>query len=36
MAAIYVRWIRAGKMRLADVPEKWRDGVGKILDGEAV
>lgn len=27
MVAIYARWIRAGRMTLAEVPEKWRDAV---------
>ena len=31
MVAIYVRWIKAGKMTLADVPEKWREEVEKSL-----
>lgn len=31
MVAIYVRWINAGKMTLADVPEKWREEVRKEL-----
>ena len=31
MVAIYVRWIKAGKMTLADVPEKWREAVRKEL-----
>lgn len=24
MVAIYVRWIKAGRMTIDDVPEKWR------------
>jgi len=32
MVAIYVRWIRAGRMTLGDVPEKWREEVRKTLD----
>ena len=24
MVAIYVRWIKAGRMIIDDVPEKWR------------
>ena len=31
MVAIYVRWIKAGRMTLADVPEKWRDAVAQAL-----
>lgn len=31
MAAIYARWIKAGKMTLEDVPEKWRDQVVDLL-----
>ena len=31
MVAIYVRWIKAGKMTLADVPEFWREEVRKEL-----
>lgn len=27
MVAIYVRWIRAGRMTIDDVPEMWRDAV---------
>lgn len=27
MVAIYVRWIKAGKLALEQVPEKWRDAV---------
>lgn len=32
MVAIYVRWINAGRMELADVPEKWREEVREKLD----
>lgn len=32
MVAIYVRWIRAGKMTLEDVPERWREAVAAELD----
>ena len=32
MAAIYVRWIRAGKMKLEDVPARWRDEVAALLE----
>ena len=31
MAAIYVRWIKAGRMELQDVPEKWREEVRKMI-----
>ena len=31
MAAIYARWIKAGKMTLDDVPEKWHDQVEDLL-----
>jgi len=31
MAAIYVRWIQAGRITLDDVPERWREGVSAIL-----
>lgn len=31
MVAIYVRWIRAGRMTLEDVPEKWREKVREAL-----
>ena len=36
MVAIYVRWIKAGKMRLEDVPEKWRQEVKEQLSAEEV
>lgn len=32
MVAIYVRWIKAGKMNLEDVPEKWREEVREKLE----
>lgn len=32
MVAIYVRWIRAGKMTLEDVPERWREAVAAELE----
>lgn len=32
MAAIYARWIMAGRMTLADVPEKWREAVREKLE----
>lgn len=31
MAAIYARWIRAGKMTLDQVPERWRDEVRALF-----
>lgn len=31
MVAIYVRWIKSGKMTLDDVPERWRDAVKAAL-----
>lgn len=31
MVAIYVRWIRAGRMRVEDVPEMWREQVRAVL-----
>lgn len=31
MVAIYVRWIRAGRMTIDDVPEKWKEEVRKAL-----
>lgn len=31
MVAIYVRWIRAGKMTIDDVPERWREEVRAAL-----
>ncbi len=32
MAAIYARWIKAGKMTLTDVPERWRAHVAEMLE----
>jgi hypothetical protein len=32
MVAIYVRWIKAGRMTLEDVPIKWRDQVAAALN----
>lgn len=32
MVAIYVRWIKAGKMTLEDVPEMWREKVRSALE----
>lgn len=31
MVAIYVRWIKAGKMTIDDVPSHWRDAVEDVL-----
>lgn len=31
MVAIYVRWIKAGRITLEDVPEKWREAVRQKL-----
>ena len=31
MVAIYVRWIRAGKLTIDDVPDKWRKSVEEAL-----
>lgn len=33
MAAIYVRWIKAGKMTLEEVPPRWHDEVAELLGG---
>lgn len=32
MVAIYLRWIKSGRMTLADVPALWRDQVAQELD----
>lgn len=32
MAAIYARWIRAGKLTIEGVPEHWRAEVEVLLD----
>lgn len=29
---IYVRWIKAGRMTIEDVPERWREEVMKTLE----
>lgn len=34
MAKIYARRIKAGKMTLEEVPERWREEVSAILDAE--
>lgn len=31
MIAIYVRWIRSGRITLEDVPERWREDVAAVL-----
>lgn len=35
MAKIYYRWIKAGRMTIDEVPERWREQVRKLLDAEA-
>ena len=32
MVAIYVKKIRAGKMTIDEVPERWREAVRKALE----
>ena len=34
MVDIYVKRIRAGKMTIHQVPERWREAVRKIIEGE--
>lgn len=34
MAAIYIRWIQAGRMTIDDVPARWRELVHEKLNGE--
>ena len=34
MVNIYVRKIRSGQMTIDDVPERWRDKVREIIEGE--
>lgn len=31
MVAIYVRWIKAGRMTIEDVPELWREAARAAL-----
>lgn len=31
MVTIYVRWIKAGRMTIEDVPEMWREAVKAAL-----
>lgn len=33
MVAFYVRRIKAGKMTLEEVPERWREAVREALEG---
>ena len=35
MVAIYVRWIKDGRMTLEDVPARWREEVREALEGQA-
>lgn len=32
MVAIYVRWIKAGRITIDDVPERWSEAVRKALE----
>mgnify|MGYP003571258622 CR=1 FL=1 len=34
MVKFYVRQIKAGKMTLEDVPERWREAVREALENE--
>ena len=34
MAAIYIRWIQAGRMTIEDVPARWRKLVREKLNDE--
>ena len=34
MVAFYVKRIRAGKMTLEEVPERWREAVREALENE--
>ena len=34
MAAIYARWIKAGRMKIDDVPSRWREAVEAALAEE--
>lgn len=31
MVKIYVKWIKAGRMTIDDVPIKWREQVAEVL-----
>ena len=33
MVNIYVRWIKAGRMTIEQVPEKYRDAVRELVGG---
>lgn len=35
MAKFYETQIRLGKITIDDVPQKWREAVEKLLEGEA-
>lgn len=35
MVAIYVRWIKAGKITLEDVPTKWKEQVKEKLNQDS-
>lgn len=32
MAKIYYKWVKANKITIDDVPERWRDQVQELLD----
>lgn len=34
MAMIYVRWIKAGRMTIDEVPERWQEAVAALLEEE--
>ena len=35
MVAIYVRWIKLGKLTIEDVPKKWRNEVEQKLNQDS-
>lgn len=35
MVKIYYRKVKSGQMTIDDVPERWREAVQALLDGEA-
>ncbi len=35
MAKIYVRWIKAGKLTIDQVPEHWKEQVKEMLEEDA-
>lgn len=35
MIAIYIRWIKAGKITLEDVPAKWKEQVEEKLNQDS-